>query len=68
MNYECKIFGMYSHKNKHAQIFDCTRQERQKVKIFGKAVQRIAPALIYDKTVTYETYKRNLRKLKNTKG
>ena len=66
---DIKVFGMYSHKSGHAQIFDCTRQVREVVNVKGKLVNRISPALVYDKLVQYRTYKRNLRKLgKQTKG
>ena len=70
MNYEgSRIFGMYSHKNNHARIYDVARQVREPVKMkSGEVVHKITPKLIYDKFVTYATYKRNLKlKIKENK-
>lgn len=64
-----RIMGMYSHKNNHARIYDSTRQVREPVKMkSGKVVYQVSPRLVYDKIVTYATYKRNLKRLiKETK-
>ena len=59
-----RIMGMFSHKNNHARIYDSTRQVREPVETKeGKVIYKIRPQLIYDKYVTYETYKRNLKRL-----
>lgn len=60
-----KIFGLYSHKNGHAQIFDCTSQVRDEIELKGKKVTRISPRLVYDKLVTYRTYMRNFKRIKD---